>query len=90
LMLLAWLLPDETDRAADGSWSRPAYQPRHGKPSPVMRAGLGAAALAATLRQRYLGDAEPAASVRPGRAVGYFQRKWTKTRPKFFESFSIR
>jgi hypothetical protein len=27
---------------------------------------------------------------RPGSAESYFQRKWTKTRPKFWESFSTR
>jgi hypothetical protein len=64
-MLRAWLLPEASYPAAREGWTRPPYQPRHGKPPPIMRAGLAAMAAGAVLGRRFFGDAEDTENARP-------------------------
>ncbi|HUD38968.1 MAG TPA: hypothetical protein VMR14_18850 [Streptosporangiaceae bacterium] len=64
-MLLAWLLPEAGHSEAREGWTRSPYRPRHGKPSPIMRAGIAAMVGGAALARRCLGDEEDAGRARP-------------------------
>jgi len=57
-MLLAWLLPESNCPALSDGWARSAYQPRHGKPPLIVRAGRAAAITVEVAWDRYLGPGE--------------------------------
>ncbi len=57
-MLLAWLLPDASQGVLKDGWTRPAYQPRHGRPPWPVRAVLALATASGAARERYLGAME--------------------------------